>query len=666
GVDKFDIEASSFTKTLTIAGNLGTVPNYEEARNNYDTVRIDLSKTSGVNLDISRLLVSNPNDDGIQIVASKGQDNITLVAGANHDVIEFKAGGGTTATQEIYTITTDALKQNQSIEFGGVTLYATVAATADTVASAIAKVLNGEELPKGFLAVGKFEGFSGDWALKVNGQENVKVENSGSTVTITQQTAKDVADFSLTLAGSTLRADTPDASLSTPTGVAGADAKASASGTTTIQGLASSDASATTFKFAIDDETYTLTLKVKSGEAATGITTTAFAHLLTNGALPASVTGSFSTATLAKADGTEITSGILPAGITAESATGLKLTLDEATFVGTKFDFVWYGTGSSPTNITVNKAMGTVITLDFGEGLLAGQSYTYLNKTVLATKDLTAEDVANAFKLDAGETLVDGAVVVGNFASNGGTIAIDPMQVLFEVSGSSLIITDTVVGTPASTNGITTDAISAGGTLAELVFKGYGSRPLDIDASKFAGETTKQGLGNNQFSADSYVTYVVANAGGKAASGDTYTATTITLRDGALDTITNFDIANDKLTLTKFNEENPAIGKGYYGKGDIVTTAISLTDDIYLNAGGAILTATLDAGSGLIEFGVSGDGTASDITLAQKFLSRSSRMAKALIRIRLSALSIAAIFMSLPPAQTAAQRLTTSPLSSLV
>ena len=44
GVDKFDIEASSFTKTLTIAGNLGTVPNYEEANNNYDTVRIDLSK----------------------------------------------------------------------------------------------------------------------------------------------------------------------------------------------------------------------------------------------------------------------------------------------------------------------------------------------------------------------------------------------------------------------------------------------------------------------------------------------------------------------------------------------------------------------------------------------------------------------------------------------
>ena len=31
------------------------------------------------------------------------------------------------------------------------------------------------------------------------------------------------------------------------------------------------------------------------------------------------------------------------------------------------------------------------------------------------------------------------------------------------------------------------------------------------------------------------------------------------------------------------------------------------------------MTATLDAGSGLIEFGVSGDGTASDITLAQKF-----------------------------------------------
>ncbi|MDE6045355.1 MAG: hypothetical protein K2F85_07570, partial [Helicobacter sp.] len=124
GVDKFNIEASSFTKTLTIAGNLGTVPNYEEANNNYDTVRIDLSKTSGVNLDISRLLVSNPNDDGIQIVASKGADNITLVAGANHDVIEFKAGGGAIGAEEQYTLELGNLRlaQGQSFTIDGLTI----------------------------------------------------------------------------------------------------------------------------------------------------------------------------------------------------------------------------------------------------------------------------------------------------------------------------------------------------------------------------------------------------------------------------------------------------------------------------------------------------------------------------------------------------------------
>ena len=124
GVDKFNIEASSFTKTLTIAGNLGTVPNYEEAKNNYDSVRIDLSKTSGVDLNISNLLVSNPNDEGIIITASKGADNITLVAGANHDVIEFAAGGGAQGAKEKYEVDLGTLRlaAGQSFSIDGLTI----------------------------------------------------------------------------------------------------------------------------------------------------------------------------------------------------------------------------------------------------------------------------------------------------------------------------------------------------------------------------------------------------------------------------------------------------------------------------------------------------------------------------------------------------------------
>ncbi|MDE6043982.1 MAG: hypothetical protein K2F85_00480, partial [Helicobacter sp.] len=203
GVDKFDIEASSFTKTLTIAGNLGTVPNYEEARNNYDSVRIDLSNTSGVDLDISKLLVSNPLDEGIVITTSKGQDNITLVAGANHDIIEFAAGGeGSAANPEVHVLDLGNLRlaNNQSFSIDGLTItnISTDVYRATDIAQAIAQYAqNGAldaSLQDKFSVTGNFASLKGDWA-------GATVAASGGALTFTSTLNRNIRDLNLTFDG---------------------------------------------------------------------------------------------------------------------------------------------------------------------------------------------------------------------------------------------------------------------------------------------------------------------------------------------------------------------------------------------------------------------------------------------------------------------------------
>ncbi|MDE7173456.1 MAG: hypothetical protein K2N70_03820 [Helicobacter sp.] len=200
GVDKFNIEASSFTKTLTIAGNLGTVPNYEEAKNNYDSVRIDLSKTSGVDLNISNLLVSNPNDEGIIITASKGADNITLVAGANHDVIEFSAGSGSSAgAREVYSVDLGNLRlaNSQSFSIDGLTITNvgdTGIVRAAEIAKAIADYANNGTVAAGFNITGKLGSLTGDWA-------GATASASGGMLNITAQPNRNLKDLDLKFGG---------------------------------------------------------------------------------------------------------------------------------------------------------------------------------------------------------------------------------------------------------------------------------------------------------------------------------------------------------------------------------------------------------------------------------------------------------------------------------
>ncbi|MDE7172858.1 MAG: hypothetical protein K2N70_00765, partial [Helicobacter sp.] len=288
---------------------LGTVPNYEEAKNNYDSVRIDLSKTSGVDLNISNLLVSNPNDEGIIITASKGADNITLVAGANHDIVEFAAGtGSSTGAREVYTVDLNNLRlgNNQSFSIDGLTISNVEGGIvrAAAIAQAIAAYVNNPSVqPSGFNITGKLGSLTGDWA-------GAAVTASGGKLVITSTLERNIKDLALSFTGN----DSTNAPANiTAQIVAGASAASSS-----ITGLietspakASADAkvtdstvvfdatqalgvqinnSATSGDITINGETYNikLTETASNNQTATGAQV---AEILNTGALTTAITG---------------------------------------------------------------------------------------------------------------------------------------------------------------------------------------------------------------------------------------------------------------------------------------------------------------------------------------------------------------------------------------
>ncbi|MBD5166282.1 MAG: hypothetical protein HDT12_00670, partial [Helicobacter sp.] len=647
GVDKFNIEASSFTKTLTIAGNLGTVPNYEEANNNYDTVRIDLSKTSGVNLDISRLLVSNPNDEGIQITASKGADNITLVAGANHDVIEFSTGGGAMGASEQYTVDLANLRlaQGQSFTIDGLTITnvmgitnapSTVATTAGildaadiatllqlylstgnieaTASSKVTTVASGSAISKYVRIEGSLESLTtaNGW-LNASGNAKVAVVD-GTTLVFTNTTKANVTDLNLTFDGNAKTNGFGSQTNKVQTFVAGAAAaSAQTSGTITYVGLASGDVGTGATKvinLAFNGETFTLTLTGGSAANTAAFTAAKLAAILNSG--NASGSADIGKATYELVNTTNSSAGLTFTGLTFGSASG-KLTV--AGF-GSGDSFTVDGTTAAYTPAT--PAVQGQLTIDFGsEGLLAGQSYSFLGKTVLATKDLSGEEVAEAFAFGVEDNSgVDGALVLGKWSggytatgntSASGTNGIFESKVLFDISGSSLILMEQKPGAASGLVGL--EAIANKGNLTIT-----GTGTLAVRTDKVTGTTTVQGEKAGEIAADSYVTFAGIGTGSAASGADAGTVSAIKANTSMLDTITNFDISNDKLALKDVDGKALSFGKA--DMGDINTP----TDAIYVDTLGSTLTAT--TGAGIISFGVtagSGAATGADaITLDQK------------------------------------------------
>ena len=645
GVDKFDIEASSFTKTLTIAGNLGTVPNYEEANNNYDTVRIDLSKTSGVNLDISRLLVSNPNDDGIQIVASKGADNITLVAGANHDVIEFKAGGGLSAQQEQYTIDLANLRlaAGQSFSIDGLTITNVSGFANGTANLATSSIYTAEEIAyllKSYLAGGasakiatatgvlvqnsavtKYIRIEGNiealtkangWLDATTGFASASVD--GATLTLTNFNNANVTDLNFSFSGNDrTNGFGAEANKVQTFTIGAAPAPAVTSGDVTFadEVAALGSGSSTTFTVNINGSAFTLTFTASAGADATAAITNA---QIVN-ALKGSATGIQNlTATVTNASGTTLTTSVIPDNWTLTADTN-KFKVDGLA----SGDTISIDGGTPLAYKDATPASQGTLTIDFGaDGLLAGQSYSFLGKTVIATKDLTGEQIAEAFAFGNEDSSgVDGAVVVGVWSKSytaGGTFTagdnsksagIDPSKLLFDISGSSLILTEQKPGAPVGLLKIQELADAGALTLT-------GTGTLAVNTDKVTGTTTRQGEKDGQIAADSYVVFSGTDTGSAASGADAGTVSAIKANTSMLDTITNFDVANDKLSL----KDADGVAYSFSGGG-----SITLSDSIYVDTLGSTLTTTA-AGNGIVGFGItagSGAATGADaITLDQK------------------------------------------------
>ena len=679
GVDKFNIEASSFTKTLTIAGNLGTVPNYEEAKNNYDSVRIDLSKTSGVDLNISNLLVSNPNDEGIIITASKGQDNITLVAGANHDVIEFTAGGGAGAVAETYTVDLGNLRlgKNQSFTIDGVTItniseglvltandiaamlslyaYSGAASSASAFVGAAVSSASGNIAAWGLQGSGtgeakyvfdngassgttissvisiegKFESLTKDW-LTTSGAATLKHVAGESSFTITANSKSNLKDLNLTFDGNG-NAAVPgklaaDVSIGRYQGFADV-VNTSGSAVTSSANIFSAKQIATgetsTFVFDVDGESHTITLTAGSsavtaigvvaalkgifaGSTATGFTASG-TTVLVDGVAYVKASGSGSSAVAGtdmsafKLAGFEYTFG--------SSATGFGLVAKDITdtSIGGTIIVNQIGQTSGATAATfvcrprLEESTSGQVVIDFGQGLLAGQSYNFNGKSVVATRDLTGAEVAEAFTYGAGESF-DGAVIVGTWSAH-----IQDSKILFGIDGSKLTIQDTFTPTSASASA-SSFGIKAG---TEDFLTGTGA--LAVNTNKVSGTTTQQGQNQEEILASSYVVFSASDLGSAGSGADSVgTAANIKAVTSALDTITNFDIANDKLLLNKF-DANLSGTAGRYGFADL--GSVSNIGSIYVDTAGNTLAAS--AANGIIGFSA-GNAAADAITLDMK------------------------------------------------
>ncbi|MDE7448358.1 MAG: hypothetical protein K2M51_04865, partial [Helicobacter sp.] len=253
-----------------------------------------------------------------------------------------------------------------------------------------------------------------------------------------------------------------------------------------------------------------------------------------------------------------------------------------------------------PDTTNTGDTQGQIV-IDFSNGLLAGQSYAFNGKTVVATKDLTGAEVAEAFTFSAGESF-DGAAIVGDWTAS----TLDDNKILYGIDGNKLTIID------ATGSGI--------GNATQATLTGTGA--LAVNTNRVTGTTTKQGQGSGEVTfADSYVVFASTDKGSAAAGSADGAAANIKVVTGALDTITNFDIANDKLLLNKFDILGATTAKYVASDAQSITAG---STGIYVDAAGNELSVA-SAGVGIIGFSA-GNAEASAITLDQKLFAASELM----------------------------------------
>ena len=706
GVDSFDITASSATKTLTISGSLGAANPDQIANGNYDSVRIDLSNTTGATLNIANLDLYNPTGTGIVIAPSKGADNISLSNNIN-EVIEFSAGGGATAIKEEYTLDLGNVRlgQNQSITIDGLTITNANASgnvmTATDILAVLKLVTEGEAesgtfktaangfvgttaktlASAGVVITGTLESLTGEWAGATGGitgasawtarvsagtapiVDTAKID--GTTFTITAANAGNLTDLKIadSIKGNGNAAEPTTLTAEVTVGRYGAgttqisNANHSASGSAVLfeaQAIDSGDA-ISTFTFDLNGSKHSISFRNMdvggSNEVTAGTIATTLRNLLTGGTATGIVAFG-SDKCYAQVDGSEwLTSASAYAGavkaIQDEAASfeqqGIFFAVTDTAKVSMtttglieedlnfSFSQIGQSTGDKTGDFLVLGATSTPvrgkIVVDFGEGLKAGQSYTFNDKTVLATKDLTGNEVARAFTYGVGESF-DGAVIMGSATTwAAGGSKIDATKALFSVENSTLTIIDNALATA------NTDVVknSNGGILGKAESFVTGTEAAGVDVSMILGNTTVQGQQQSQPAADSYVSFAnVVDFGAAPVAGTTDAtngkAASFGLVQRTLDTISNFDTTNDKLQLHKFDPANAA-GKGdkyeyanILSDGAISFGSGSATQAIYIDANGSTLSASAE--NGIISFSatdVSGNAISdANITLEQK------------------------------------------------
>ncbi|MDE7196201.1 MAG: hypothetical protein K2N69_04165, partial [Helicobacter sp.] len=585
---------------------------------------------------------------------SKGADNITLVAGANHDVIEFTAGGGASAVNETYEVDLGNLRlgTNQSFTIDGLTITNVATGTTILKAQDIADIIkayasaagnltsstqfqmatasggfSGENILDFVSITGKLNSLTGAWA-DATGKIDIAHTTGDSTFSIKAAAPGNLTDLNFTFDanGNAAVPDNLVAEIIKARPAGFAEVQGASSGGSPVSEIVLSSAkgsSVSTFlTFSINGDNHS----IKITDSATASSVKATATALTKSVLQI-LNGEAATAaaalTTAKfyidGDSAAVTATTKTTAfnlgsdwVWAQGADSTKLTIansnpfatGDAQHViinqigGATDTFIDFSLLPDTTN--TGDTQGQIV-IDFSSGLLAGQSYTFNGKTVVATKDLTGAEVAEAFTFSAGESF-DGAAIVGAWTAS----TLDDSKILYGIDGNKLTIID------ATGTGI--------GTATQATLTGTGA--LAVNTNRVTGTTTKQGQGSGEVTfADSYVVFASTDKGSAAAGSADGAAANIKAVTGALDTITNFDIANDKLLLNKFDVSGATTAKYVASDAQSITAG---STGIYVDAAGNELSVA-SAGVGIIGFSA-GNAEASAITLDQKLFAASELM----------------------------------------
>ena len=137
-----------------------------------------------------------------------------------------------------------------------------------------------------------------------------------------------------------------------------------------------------------------------------------------------------------------------------------------------------------------------------------------------------------------------------------------------------------------------------------------GTGALAVNTNRVTASTTQQGVGSGEVTfADSYVVFSASELGSAAAGSADGAAANIKAVTGALDTITNFDIANDKLLLKHLD------GSKYVASDRAANVTTATDSKIYVDTAGNTLSYTI--ANGIVDFSA-GNAEASAMTLDQK------------------------------------------------